>query len=257
MARFSYFQICDQLRREDNGKQILIGVYRQAIWFPKLPAKLTSLTILPVLRCTLDDVPQEIYFQLTISGAATRKSRVINVDKDQINELKVDPENIYIDFPLIWNIAPCEFPETGRLAITAVADGKEYYAGSYKVGQPEDSTAYAPDDLTLLGHYRAIGTKESQEASDRLIELVGMPPLKSREVKKYFENLVMTARLGPNKFAAFAADPIINWDTSYISKLPENANVMFDEKHPFFSVFTIDAAPELLDEILVDPPKKR
>jgi hypothetical protein len=36
--------MCDQIRREDNGKWLLIGVYEDNMGVPQLPAQLTGLT---------------------------------------------------------------------------------------------------------------------------------------------------------------------------------------------------------------------
>ena len=43
LFRFNYILLCDDIRREDNGKEILIGVYNDEMIVRTAPAALTSL----------------------------------------------------------------------------------------------------------------------------------------------------------------------------------------------------------------------
>lgn len=61
-SRIRYAIICDDVRREDNGKFILIGVYGSSILLPHFPASLTlcALIALDVLE------PGEFSFEMRI-----------------------------------------------------------------------------------------------------------------------------------------------------------------------------------------------
>ncbi|MBZ5550465.1 MAG: hypothetical protein LAO22_21320 [Acidobacteriia bacterium] len=48
--KHKYTLICDDVRREDNGKLIIIGVYQKVIALPQIPFILPSLTFFQVLE---------------------------------------------------------------------------------------------------------------------------------------------------------------------------------------------------------------
>lgn len=66
-----YTILCDDVRREDNGKLIILGMYFGAITVPQFPAILPTLTILSVFQA---DRPGNIPFTLRVQRLETGKS---------------------------------------------------------------------------------------------------------------------------------------------------------------------------------------
>src|SRR4051794_1678383 len=64
--------ICDDIRQERNGKEIIIGVYTGAIIFPKLPAKLNR-----------------VLFRIDVQFLKRVKDFVFQI-RDEKNELKFE-----------------------------------------------------------------------------------------------------------------------------------------------------------------------
>jgi hypothetical protein len=62
-VKHRYSIVCDDVRREDNGKLMLVGVYGGTIVVPQFPAVLPTLTIFSVFDT---DRPESSPFTLTI-----------------------------------------------------------------------------------------------------------------------------------------------------------------------------------------------
>lgn len=58
-----YTIICDDLRREDNGKLIVLGMYMGTITIPQLPFILPTLTILALMDV---DRPESLSWKMTV-----------------------------------------------------------------------------------------------------------------------------------------------------------------------------------------------
>jgi hypothetical protein len=58
-----YIIMCDDIRREDNGKLVIIGMYMDTIQVPALPFPLPTLTFLSVLSC---DRPGQFRFSFKL-----------------------------------------------------------------------------------------------------------------------------------------------------------------------------------------------
>jgi hypothetical protein len=88
--------ICDDIRRESSGKEILIGVYAGVILFPRLPAILTNLGMRIEFNTSLksaDDLTVELRDPdaqplLSVTGAMEM------VGKDEVQVLSVVCNNV-------------------------------------------------------------------------------------------------------------------------------------------------------------------
>ena len=58
--------ICDDVRREDNGKLIIIGVYNRNIQVPKLPATLILSSVVRLVATEATDI--DVEFQYLMAG---------------------------------------------------------------------------------------------------------------------------------------------------------------------------------------------
>lgn len=63
---FKWAVICDDIRREDNGKQILIGVYSENIGIPSFPANIALSIWLQCIGSKAGEVPFD--FRLLFDG---------------------------------------------------------------------------------------------------------------------------------------------------------------------------------------------
>lgn len=67
-----YAMICDEIRREDNGKLIFIGVYGSSINMPNMPAPLTVWFAVPIEARVVDEIAME--FRVKYNGEEVYKS---------------------------------------------------------------------------------------------------------------------------------------------------------------------------------------
>jgi hypothetical protein len=70
-VKHSYTIICDDVRREDNGKLIILGMYLGVIAVPQLPSLLSSLTILTTFET---DRPGSWSWKLTVQRLESGKT---------------------------------------------------------------------------------------------------------------------------------------------------------------------------------------
>lgn len=78
-----YTIICDDVRREDNGKLIILGVYMGAIVVPQLPFVLPTLTIFSMLE---GDRPESWSWKLSLQNL--EKGKLIAEARGFANVLK-------------------------------------------------------------------------------------------------------------------------------------------------------------------------
>jgi hypothetical protein len=76
---FHYATVCDDVRREDNGKLILIGVYGSDISFKQLPAEVSLNLVIPTTASDALEMPLEVRVQYdgkeVAKGAGTIRTR--------------------------------------------------------------------------------------------------------------------------------------------------------------------------------------
>lgn len=73
-VRHKYSIICDDVRREDNGKLIVLGMYLDVIVVPSFPTVLPLFTIFNMLE---DDRPGDWSWKFSLSSQSTERSRTI------------------------------------------------------------------------------------------------------------------------------------------------------------------------------------
>jgi hypothetical protein len=70
-VKHTYTIICDDVRREDNGKLLILGMYMGTITVPQLPAILPSLTVLSLFE---GDRPESWSWKLSIQNLERGKA---------------------------------------------------------------------------------------------------------------------------------------------------------------------------------------
>lgn len=92
-----YILVCDDIRQENNGKQILIGVYKGAIIVPEFPARLLLALLLRGTANQTGSFPFEMRFVFDGGSVLTTGSGNINV-RNANELLSVAIQQIPIEF---------------------------------------------------------------------------------------------------------------------------------------------------------------
>jgi hypothetical protein len=90
--------VCDDVRREGNGKELLIGVYPSAITLPAIP------TVMPALCVRMEVVAKKLRYKIASCA-------IFGPDKKQI--VKIDgPDPVFVntDFPAALGFQFTNFP---------------------------------------------------------------------------------------------------------------------------------------------------
>lgn len=106
--------LCDQVRKEDNGKLIFIGVYTSDLTLPRFPSDV-------LVSLAVSFLPTEVRKErFELVGSLNGEAIVSGTSEFQI----VDPKR---SFAVFQNI-PLHFQEKGVLTLTVTADGKSLKA---------------------------------------------------------------------------------------------------------------------------------
>ena len=121
--------ICDQIRREDNGKEIIIGVYRDVIIVPSLP-------------CTMPSITFRVSATLEHTNFKTMRLSVIGPTRHKYFEYESDISILEVDEPLIVisaSTAP-KISEAGVYTIKVSLDGPLRKIGQFSVRLPQSDS---------------------------------------------------------------------------------------------------------------------
>jgi|SRR5208282_3942853 len=113
-VRVSSFIVCDDVRREYNGKEILIGVYNNVIIFPALPSVMPNLVFRVALYANQMGVKD---VKLTVVDETTKK---VVMNSETQFEFKPQ-DSVYI---FEWGLAGYPFSESTKL-ISSISVGGE------------------------------------------------------------------------------------------------------------------------------------
>jgi hypothetical protein len=108
-----YTLLCDDVRREDNGKLIVLGLYFGVITVPQFPAILPSLTVLSVFNA---DRPSNSPFTMRVQRL--ENGRTIFEAQGFAPVLQPGP----VVMPV--KVAPVRFDEAGAYNITTEVTGQ-------------------------------------------------------------------------------------------------------------------------------------
>lgn len=113
MLKVRYAIVCDEVRREDNGKILLIGVYGTAIFVKKFPV---TLALALMLGVDADEpVNTDIHFRATLGGQVIKTGRGhLEIPDIGLNNLLAIPK------------MPLPLKEEGTLAFELSVDGEKW-----------------------------------------------------------------------------------------------------------------------------------
>ena len=103
--------ICDDIRREDNGKLVIIGMYAPDIIIPQIPFVLPSLAVLVCLRC---DRPGTWNFRFKLATLETGKAMVEGMGQVSVEA----PGYAYVPF----KFGAAQFQAAGTYTFTVDID---------------------------------------------------------------------------------------------------------------------------------------
>jgi hypothetical protein len=109
----NYTIICDDVRREDNGKLIILGMYMGTITVPSFPAVLPTLTILSLVE---SDRPGQWSFRLAIQNL--ERGNAVMEARGFANVPQPGPAVMPIKF------GGARFEERGNYTVTLEVEGQ-------------------------------------------------------------------------------------------------------------------------------------
>ena len=99
-----YTLVCDEIRREDNGKLMIIGLYTPGLVLPKFPAQLSKLTFMNYLDVTAPGT-WDLAFKLnhTDTGAIVSPEGRAKVEVSEIGVLLMPIVIVNVNFQMPGN----------------------------------------------------------------------------------------------------------------------------------------------------------
>jgi hypothetical protein len=122
--RVNCFLLCDDIRTENNGKELLIGVYNKLLLIPTIPAQLTNLCVRFEVSLLSDREINQATFELRNPEGNTVLRGSASLNKPQRN-----------DIPLLVNVVvgPIIFVTIGQYTIWLGLDREPENVGSFLV----------------------------------------------------------------------------------------------------------------------------
>lgn len=140
---FGYTLFCDEIRREDSGKFILIGVYDETmILFQPLPYIHKNIATRITYSEAIEEKSHDVEIHI-IGPKQSEPTAVYNIDSTAIEDAKskaraslettdVDGE-LRVIFNLNWNTTPFPITAEGRLKVRAYRNGEELKMGTLAI----------------------------------------------------------------------------------------------------------------------------
>ncbi len=125
--KFNYFLLCDDIRKEANGKEILIGVYHDVLICPSFPAQLMQLHFRISLRLERTDFK---LVNIIIRGPD---------EKDLLSTSGPIPQQ-RTEYQTIFDIGVVgvTFPSTGAYSVLLGLDRKPEVVAKFSLRLPEN-----------------------------------------------------------------------------------------------------------------------
>jgi hypothetical protein len=129
-----YSIFCDDARQEDNGKQILIGVYSADMLVESFPVLLPSFRVL-VQYQNESDLPVRLV--ITAPGESDGDLRIFEaeVPREDIAKVKVSPDNLdpFVALNLSAAFTPLVLTHPGRIKVRAYRGDDEVRLGTLRI----------------------------------------------------------------------------------------------------------------------------
>lgn len=136
-----YTTFCDDIRTEQNGKKILVGVYSGSIeFYGEPPGRMNKLCLSITYFEAKDEIGPPVEFQVFMPGDEDDKpSASVNIPVDIMKHPLEPPPGIdispdsRIQAQFLIDVEPCIIKQQGRITVRALRDGHRYLLGSIMV----------------------------------------------------------------------------------------------------------------------------
>lgn len=127
---------CDDIRREDNGKAFLIGVYMDDLVPSKLPAQFPLSIWIKARGFDIGKYP----FVIMIAFPGVKKKLRMRTE--------IDVNDNSVPFSLTWNGISAEVHKAGLIKVELEVNGEVFNAGELTVKNPQgqQTDMYPPSD---------------------------------------------------------------------------------------------------------------
>ena len=146
--RFAYSIFCDDIRNEDNGKAIFIGVYSGAMIVPSFPTTLPSfciaLTILTPLERPFEKMRIRIMKndeELLLRDLPVEQMPILNIEG---NEEENDDGRVQ-ELRTVAKFNPFEITKETRIRVRVDTEDGEIRGGTLLIRTPDPSDRHLPN----------------------------------------------------------------------------------------------------------------
>jgi hypothetical protein len=134
---------CDDVRREDSGKEIVIGIYANNIIIPNLPTKIVNLWSIATITFARDESVSQVTLRLILPDGMELKQPSLPIKP-------FGPLQDGADFRMLKfrsHFQEVELTKTGRIRLVADIDGVDLRIGGLDVLEAE---AFVPSNPGAL-----------------------------------------------------------------------------------------------------------
>ena len=128
---------CDEIRTENNGKQIYIGIYKaEMLLGPSFPARLPSFSVIILYRERPGESSHPVRFAVFVPGAEEPAFEA-HVDRAQLDSIPLptdeDADDPVLELTLAANFRDFVLQEAGRIKVRAFRGDEEIRLGTLQV----------------------------------------------------------------------------------------------------------------------------
>lgn len=122
--------VCDDVRRESNGKELHIGVYSGGINVPVVPFILSKLCFVFTIQGDLETQPDVIICRIRLPGQASPMETRLTRKSGPRNQT---PGARYFRIGTVLEVSPIALRETGRILFSVLDGETERLFGALRV----------------------------------------------------------------------------------------------------------------------------
>ena len=123
------FMVCDDVRREDNGKEIIIGIYNKAIIVSMFPVQLPQLTFRVII-----EVEHSNFHECFLSVTGPKRKLMTEF------QIPINIESVDDPIHIVFGVRQPGFHEAGSYRVSLGLDGPKRKIGEFDVRLPVSPT---------------------------------------------------------------------------------------------------------------------
>lgn len=151
MKYFATCIFCDEIRTENTGKLVLVGVYNDFLILPSIPFTLPKLSFMVTLRSPVEKPHRSMEIRVEIPAEEDHREPRVKISEAQIiaTKKKADPTDPIIETRQYFSIAPFEIKKPGSIKVWVKGDDEEVFGGILNITKAPKTTS-APDIIGLI-----------------------------------------------------------------------------------------------------------